>query len=187
MYLVTSLFRWERSVSPRENKWCVTWIYFGVVHIEERIWDKWCVYDVESRGLKILYCSSHYSHCFHEHGVRLVNSKHKCIFDFSKFLFRYVSSFNLQFSPTEIGWKFPFFSSLNKTGNLGQKLKAKKTRFYRKSRTYISQMIDPAVIVYISQFQINLSTRHSRLELPIYISGNVKPEGNSTYIMPVLR
>lgn len=48
-------------------------------------------------------------------------------------------------------------------------------------------MIDPAVIVYISQFQINLSTRHSRLELPIYISGNVKPEGNSTYIMPVLR
>ena len=127
MFLVTSLFRWERSVSPRENKWCVTWIYFGVVHIEEKIWDKWCVYDVESRGLKILYCSSHYSHCFHEHGVRLVNSKHKCIFDFSKFLFRYVSSFNLQFSPTEIGWKFPFFSSLNKTGNLGQKLKAKKT------------------------------------------------------------
>ena len=133
--LGNSLFRWERSVLPRENKWCVTWIYFGVVHIEEKIWDKWCVYDVESRGLKILYCSSHYSHCFHEHGVRLVNSKHKCIFDFSKFLFRNVSSFNLQFSPTEIGWKFLFFSSLNKTGNLGQKLKAKKTRLYRKSRT----------------------------------------------------
>ena len=59
----------------------------------------------------MLYYSSHYNLLvfLNIFVCSLVNSKHKCIFDFSRFLFRNVSSFNLQFSPTEIGWKFPFF------------------------------------------------------------------------------
>ena len=74
----------------------------------------------------MLYYSSHYSLLVFLNMEFFSLIRNKCIFDFSRFLFRYVSSFNLQFSPTEIGWKFPFFSSLNKTGKFRTKVESKK-------------------------------------------------------------
>ena len=87
----------------------------------------------------MLYYSSHYSLLVFLNMEFFSLIRNKCIFDFSRFLFRYVSSFNLQFSPTEIGWKFSFFLRWAKQENLGRKLKAKETHLYRKSRIYISQ------------------------------------------------
>ena len=67
----------------------------------------WCR---ESWSENVILLQSLQSSCFPEHGVRLVNSKRNTNASSTfKFLFRNVSSFNLQFSPTEIGWKFPFF------------------------------------------------------------------------------